>query len=441
VIKKSSEKIKIRTTKIKLMRDFKTKLVSCIFMAIVLLTLYSCESKIKKDNTFIPESAYVQIATGQTTLYDIDGKIIHREDNKDSFYGQDADYLKGKEMAYTNNEDGTISDQNTGLMWQEIPYSEGFTWKDAVEYCEDLELAGYDDWRAPSAKELYSISNFDSGWPYLDTTYFALASGEIGKQEQYWTLNNYVGKTVEGGYSAAFGVNHVTGHIKAYAGEAPSHREGNMPAPPNGPQGAKGQGTPPPPPGGQNGKHFNPLLKYVRAVRGHAYGVNQFADNKNGTISDKASGLMWTTDDSKKALNWEDALKYAENSEFAGYSDWRLPNVKELQGIVDYSYAPGAKDSLKNRAAIDPLFSCTPIKNEADIDDYAYYWTSTSAHFTKGRPFYYAWYVAFGRAVNAEGVDFHGAGAVRFDTKHENGPAGEGGERYYNYVRLVRNIK
>ena len=49
--------------------------------------------------------------------------------------------------------------------------------------------------------------------------------------------------------------------------------------------------------------------------------------------------------------------------------------------------------------------------------------------------------MAFGRAVNNEGLDFHGAGAVRFDTKYENGPASEGGERYYNYVRLVRNIK
>jgi len=43
-------------------------------------------------------------------------------------------------------------------------------------------------------------------------------------------------------------------------------------------------------------------------------------------------------------------------------------------------------------------------------------------------------------AVNGEGLDYHGAGAVRFDTKYEGGPAGEGGERYHNYVRLVRTI-
>ena len=85
------------------------------------------------------------------------------------------------------------------------------------------------------------------------------------------------------------------------------------------------------------------------------------------------------------------------------------------------------------------IFSCTPIINEAGNDDYGYYWTGTSANFTSGEPFYYAWYVAFGMAVNGEGEDFHGAGGVRFDTKYEGGPLGEGGERYYNYVRMVRD--
>lgn len=50
----------------------------------------------------------------------------------------------------------------------------------------------------------------------------------------------------------------------------------------------------------------------------------------------------------------------------------------------------------------------------------------------------YTWYVAFGRSVGTNGMDLHGAGAVRFDTKVAGGPAGEGGERYTNFVRLVR---
>ena len=248
-------------------------------------------------------------------------------------------------------------------------------------------------------KELFSISDFNSGWPYLDLDYFDLASGQVTKDEQFWSSNYYVGVTVEGGSNAAFGVNHVTGHIKTYAAES-----------------------------------FGPIGgKYVRAVRGAAYGVNDFVDNGDGTITDNASGLMWAQDDNGEGLDWENTLAYSENAELAGYSDWRLPSVKELQSIVDYSYSPSATVAENIGPAINPLFNCTPIINEAGNDDYGYYWTSTSANFTSGEPYYYAWYVAFGRAVDGDGEDLHGAGGVRFDTKVE------GGERYYNYVRCVRD--
>ncbi len=349
---------------------------------------------------------YIQIATGQVTLFDNDGEVLSSVSEGEDFYGQDANYLRGETMSYIDNGDGTVTDNNTGLMWQEVPSSDNFSWDDAVSYCDDLVLAGNDDWRMPTLKELFSISDFSSGWPYLDTGYFTLASGQVTKDEQFWANNYYVGVTVEGGSNAAFGVNHVTGHIKAYSANA------------SGPVGGK----------------------YARAVRGGDYGTNSFVDNGNETISDNNTELMWAQNDDGVTLNWEDALAYAEDSELAGYSDWRLPNVKELQGIVDYSRSPSATDSANVGPAIDSIFNCTQMTNEAGVDDYGYYWTGTSAPFTSGDPYYYAWYVAFGRAVDGNGDDFHGAGAVRFDTKYEGGNLGEGGERYYNYVRLVRDI-
>lgn len=363
--------------------------------------------RLVRDAETESESSYGYniVETGQTECYDADGEVIDFPVTGEAFYGQDAQFTSTS-FSYQDNGDGTITDLNTGLTWQQVPSSNDYSWQDAVDYCESLELAGYDDWRMPSLKELFSISNFNTGWPYLDTDYFNLASGQTTKDEQYWSSNYYVGTTVEGGENAAFGVNHVTGHIKAYSAQA------------QGPIGGK----------------------YVRAVRGDVYGENNFTDNSDGTITDEATGLMWAQDDESVTLNWKNALAYADTFKLAGYSDWRLPNVKELQSIVDYRYSPSATNEENIGPAIDPLFNCTPIINEAGNDDYGYYWTNTSACFTRGEPYYYAWYVAFGMAVNSEGEDFHGAGGVRFDTKVEGGPLGEGGERYYNYVRLVRDI-
>ncbi|MFD2914070.1 Lcl C-terminal domain-containing protein [Psychroserpens luteus] len=431
----------------KTLKNTTTKVVTLIVLLI--FTIQACKDKNSSIHPITNAvQNYVQVATGQVTLYDEDGNVLRSLKPSDSLFGQDANYLKGKKMSYQKNEEGIATDLNTGLMWQEIPTTEGFDWEDAKAYCENLELGGYDDWRMPTAKELYSISDFSEGWPYLDTTYFSLVNNtHVDKSEQYWTSNKYVGHTEEGQYAAAFGVNHATGHIKAYAGEEPKDR-GDRKGPPPGNQRPQGQesengekGNRPPPPGNGERPTGNPMLKHVRAVRGNTYGINDFYDNGDNTITDKASGLMWSKNDSEKGLDWKNALYYAENSTLAEYSDWRLPNVKELQGIVDYDYAPGAQESKQEGPAIDPIFNISEITNENSDLDYPYFWTSTSAHFQKGKPFYYAWYVAFGRAVNNEGLDFHGAGAVRFDTKYENGPASEGGERIYNYVRLVRNLK
>ena len=346
---------------------------------------------------------YPVVDTGQTSCYDDDGNEITCPEEGEDFYGQDAQY-EGIQMSFQDNGDGTVTDNVTGLMWQQVPVDNGYSYDDAVAYCESLELSGYDDWRIPTTKELFSISNFSKGWPYLDTTYFNIAGNSVSKDEQYWT-EKYVGWTVQGKSNAAFGVNHGTGHIKAY------------------PAGASG-----------------PMGNYVRAVRGNAYGVNDFENNGDGTVTDHATGLMWSQADKGEGLLWADALAYAENSELAGYDDWRLPNVKELQSIVDYSYSPTATDPDAVGPAIDPIFDCTPIINEAGNDDYPYFWSSTSARFKAGTDFYYSWYVAFGMAVNPDGQDYHGAGAVRYDTKSLDGPAGEDAARAYNYVRLVRNV-
>jgi len=62
-------------------------------------------------------------------------------------------------------------------------------------------------------------------------------------------------------------------------------------------------------------------------------GNDQFAEFLSGFANDDGS------------LNWEEALEFAENLDYAGFSDWRLPNAKELHSIVDYTRAPDVTGS------------------------------------------------------------------------------------------------
>ncbi len=335
------------------------------------------------------QGVQAMLDTGQSACYNSDGEAIACPTQGEAFYGQDAQYT-GSAFNFTDNGDGTITDHVTQLRWQQTPSSDKYGWAEAQTYCENLSLADNDHWRTPSLKELFSISDFERGWPYIDSDYFGLITGGKDKSEQYWSSNYYkVGKT-HGDAPSAIGVNHTTGHIKAY---------------PDGSNGSPRAG------------------KYVRCVQGNDYLINDFVDNGDGTITDKATGLMWLQNDSGAGMDWASALSYGQTFSYAGYDDWRVPNVKELQSIVDYS---GVYPAINAR-----YFNTT--------DDDAYFWSSTSAYFSPQNPdYYYGWYVAFGYAVGGDGEDVHGAGAVRFDTKVEGGPAGEDPERIYNYVRLVR---
>jgi len=73
-----------------------------------------------------------------------------------------------------------------------------------------------------------------------------------------------------------------------------------------------------------------------------------------------------------------------------------------------------------------------------DVADLMWEQTPDSGTYSVGDD--YAGYVAFGTAVNGEGDDLHGAGGLRFVIKYEGGALGEGGERYDNCVRLVRDL-
>ena len=155
---------------------------------------------------------YPVVDTGQINCYDASGEIVCPAAGE-PFYGQDAQFA-GIQMQYLNNGDGTIDDLNTGLMWQQVPSESKLGWADAQSSWESLSLADHDDWRPPSLKELFSISDFETGWPYIDTTYFSLTQTPDANQQQYWSSNFYEVGTTHGGAPSAIGVNHGAGAVR-----------------------------------------------------------------------------------------------------------------------------------------------------------------------------------------------------------------------------------
>jgi len=417
----------------------KTMSLIIVLLMALLLTFAGCEKDetITNTETFTPVdlpniNGYPVVGTNQTTFFN-NSTTISAPGPGDAFYGQNANY-PGILPLYQNNGDGTITDLVTGLMWSQSPDMDGdgdidvndkMTYDEAVAYAATFSLASYTDWRLPTIKELYSLIQFSgidpSGYegtstdgliPFIDTDYFDFAYGDTDAGEriidaQYASSSLYVDGEL------LFGVNFADGRIKGYGLSMPF---------------------------GPGEKTF-----FVMYVRGNTkYGENDFADNGDGTISDYSTNLMWMQDDIGEGT-WEEALNYGENFEFAGYSDWRLPDVKELQSIVDYKRSPGTTNS----AAIDPLFTCTPITNEANVADYPAYWSNTTHNNWSDMAGSGAAYVCFGRAMgyNPTWVDVHGAGAQRSDPKVGNPndyPEGHGPQgdaiRIYNYVRLVRNL-
>ena len=196
-------------------------------------------------------------------------------------------------------------------------------------------------------------------------------------------------------------------------------------------------------------------LFYVRCVRGNTqYGANDFVANGDGTVTDRATGLMWQQSDSVQTKNWQQALQYVADlntTRYKGHDDWRLPNVKELHSLVDYARSPDTTHS----AAIDPVFTVTPITDEGGGTNYPFYWSSTTH--VEGGLGTNGSYVAFGEALgwmemppssgNYVLLDVHGAGAQRSDPKagdpadypYGHGPQGDV-IRIYNMVRAVRTV-
>ncbi len=267
--------------------------------------------------------------SGQTKCYN-NSEPIPCPSPGEPFYGQDASYSRNA-PSYTDNGDRTVTDNVTGLMWQQEADNDIYNWYEATgsanielnpgsvtDACGSLSLAGYSDWRLPTTMELMSIVDYGKSMPSIDTSYFHNVN-----KKWYWTSSTHASDS-----SLAYDIIFFRhGYVHYYDKSSES---------------------------------------YVRCVRGGNF-ANQdtmaarFTDNGDTTVTDNYIGLIWQQGESS-SMTWEPALTHCNGLNLAGYNDWRLPNVKELRSLLD---------SGKYNPALDTTYFPHVYSSLS-------YWTSTS---------------------------------------------------------------
>jgi hypothetical protein len=314
------------------------------------------------DSVYLPR-------TGQTDCYDQAGTQI--EDCAGT--GQDGEIQAGfswPSPRFTPHKDGTITDNLTGLIW--LRRGDCFTgfWDGALAFANKLisgqcglsDGSGADDWRLPNINELESLidvrdrepwsglnglgfTNVVGNYYYSSTTYVDQFGADTGNA---WVLNMADG-TVSGqakgsGQKRALAVRGSarlpvqtwkTGQTRSFGSRDDGELEVGVPWP-------------------------DP----------------RFTDNRDGTISDNLTGLIWLKRSNCFGMRtWDQALYDANNlasgqcdlTDGSVAGDWRLPNRKELRSLQDYS----------RRGPILPL-GHPFLDTDSSYPYGAHYWSSTS---------------------------------------------------------------
>jgi hypothetical protein len=242
-------------------------------------TTASISISVQSPNNYIVSMPTGLLKTGQTTSY---------------VAGDDGAYKKGVARTFT-------SGGSTGLIWQKCTRGQSLTdcsgepiyssYLDAVNYCNNLNLSGL-TWRIPNINEITLLLDHEQNTaPLINKNIF-----------QSTVPNRYWSKYLDIKFAVAFDIESILGVDPNYA-------------------------------------------FLTRCISGNEQPTSNFINNNNGTATDLNSGLIWqkcygtqTSLDcvnSSSTYNWYDAINYCENLSLAGRTDWRLPNINELNSILE----------------------------------------------------------------------------------------------------------
>lgn len=239
-------------------------------------------------------------------------------------FGEDNDYNINSPF-YIDNNDGTITDTITGLMWQKTDGGE-MTFENALIYTDTLTLGGFTNWRLPNAHEAFSILNLQNNNPALDISFFTKTLAEY-----WWTSNRQVNDSTKIWVTNAGGGigNHPKSETISAGGTKKIHTRAVR-------------------------DNFSPHLL-----------ATPYTDNFDSTIADNKTLLVWQKIPNSVAMSWEAALHYAESLVLGNDSNWRLPNIKELQSLNDELHVnPSVNPSFFNNLGVRKYWSSTTQQNQ-----------------------------------------------------------------------------
>jgi hypothetical protein len=268
------------------------------------------------------------LQTGQQQCYDAQGEVIDCEHS-----GQDAAFMRGRpwpQPRFKRNGD-LVVDFLTGLQWpvDANPAEFPLDWHEAVAFIKQLNHDGYlehHDWRLPDRRELRSLIGHQTRQPALPTehpfenvfnNWYWTSTPAAGHAEHAWYINMDGGRMFYGGTDQAYMVWPVRGSAE------------NILATPT----------------------WQPSRP-------------RFVARQDGVV-DQLSGLLWSTDAgiTEEPVNWTEALQaVARLNQTSADIRWRLPNINELESLVDAAcYEPA-------------LTAGHPFKQVREI-----YWSSTTS--------------------------------------------------------------
>ncbi len=270
----------------------------------------------------------------------------------------------------TNPSTDVVMDKLTGLMWSRNgKITDWASWNGAIHYANNLTLCGYSDWRLPNINEIESLINADE--PHIPTWLNTQGFYNMQSMNHYWSSTAYAFAPYRA-FSLSSGVIEIELVNKDFypsnsliPGFVLPVRSGEIAGVVNLPETGQTKcnnemGVEIPCAGtGQDGD--------IRA--GVTWPNPRFTDNFDGTVTDNLTGLVWLKNANCIKTNyssfdndytygdggvtWQHGLNFVKginNGTYsqcgAGYSDWRLPNIKELRSLIDYSrYNPALSAS------------------------------------------------------------------------------------------------